>query len=523
VWWHGADDLTVRARFTGPDGTEQLVPLEEASGLGRWSGAVVPSAAGWWTLRIEAIAGARPTFDIPRPVFADPPRAAASVWYSLFPRSTGGRDATGRPVHGTLRTAAADLPRIAALGVDVVHLTPIHPIGTTRRKGRDGAPQAGPDDPGCPWAIGSADGGHDAVHPQLGTVADVRALVAEARQLGLHVALELALQCSPDHPWVREHPTWFGNGTMDAAITERGWTDVVSLDFDAEPDALATEAQRVVEFWIAAGVRTFRVDNPHTKPAAFWHRLIWRLKDKYPDVVFLAEAFTRPALQEGLSALGFSQTLTYFMWREGAPELAEFAADLQRLADIARPNLFPANHDVLPASLRDADARTFAVRAALAATLAASWGIPSGYELVENEPSGQGHSWQHAEKFELRPRHFDNSDPFLVDTITALNRARRDHSALQQVRGLQIRSVDNPQLLAYHRHDPLTGDTVLCVVTLDPHHPQHGNVATGDLGPAVRDVLTGARIAVHDDTVPVTIDPQQGVVALLVPDLGAAE
>lgn len=471
AWWHGAAAPQVCARFTGPDGTEQLAELRPQAGVDRYVGEVESSVAGWWTLRIEVcVLGTNHwTVGAVRPVFADPPRGAASAWYSLFPRSTGGRDADGRLRHGTLRAAAEWLPHIAALGFDVVHLTPIHPIGATRRKGLDGGPVAGPDDPGCPRAVGAAADGHDAVHPELGSIDDVRASVV-ARTHGIDVALELVGHCSPDHPWLVEHPNWFTDRITGEAIAERGCTDIVALDVDADSRGIAAEVRRIVQFWIAVGIRTLRVDNPQTKPAAFWHPLIWDVKSRHPDVVFLGEAFTRPTIQHGLSALGFSQTLTHFMWRGSAAELVTFGDQLQQVTDILRSNLFPANHDVLPVGLRGAGPSAFAIRAALAANLAASWEIPSGYELGENEPAEQGQGWRHAEKFELRAREVAalTYDALLPRTIRGMNAARRAHPELRRVRGLRFHHVDNLRLLAYNRWDAVTSTGLLCVVTLDP-------------------------------------------------------
>lgn len=515
AWWHGVDPPVVRARFTGPDCTEYLLPLVRDAHADRYVGSFKPSAMGCWTLRIEARQPGAATWvlDEPWPVFVDPEWAAAGAWYSLFPRSTGGKGRDGRPVHGTLHSAAQMLPHIAALGFDVVHLTPIHPIGLTGRKGPNGAPHAGLEDPGCPWAVGSPVGGHDAVHPELGTLADLRDFVATATAQGLRVALELAIQGSPDHPWLAQHPDWFDGGSTAEAIAETGWTDIVAIDFDAQPEALAVEVCRVLEFWIASGIRMFRIDNPHSKPASFWHRVIWDIKLRHPDVVFLAEAFTRPALQEGLSALGFSQSLTYFMWRESKEELTLFGERLQQLTDTLRPNLFPANHDVLPHSLRHADPPAFALRAALAGTLAASWGMPSGYELGENEPDN-GRGWRDSEKFQLRARDVSTvGDGVLPRTIQRLNAARRAHPALRQVRGLRFHHVENPHLIAYSRHDATSGQSVLCIVTLDALTRQHGLVDTAGLN-NLTDNATGAPAIVVEGKLQVTLDPHVCVMLL---------
>ncbi|NUT33749.1 MAG: alpha-1,4-glucan--maltose-1-phosphate maltosyltransferase, partial [Hamadaea sp.] len=427
----------------------------------------LPAHAG---LREHAAASA--LFD----VYADRPRAAFSAWYELFPRSSGGIGADGRPMPGTLRTAAADLPRIAAMGFDVVHLTPIHPIGRSHRKGRGNSPVAQPGDPGCPWAIGADEGGHDAIDPALGDAGDFAAYVATARDLGMDVAMELALQCSPDHPWLREHPEWFTvrpDGSIACAENPpRVWTDVHPLNFDTDPEGLYAEIRRVVGYWIGLGVRAFRVDNPHTKPAGFWHRLLWDVKAEHPDVLFLAEAFTRPAVQNGLSALGFTQSFTYFMWRDTKAELTAFGEQLARDAAILRPNLFPTNHDVLPPALHHQGPAMFAIRAALAATLSPGWGVYSGYEICENRPATPGgYSHADAEKYELRHRDFAAARAgghSVEEWITLLNRVRRRRPALQQLRTLRFHPAGDDAVIAYSKVDPATGDAVLCVVTLDP-------------------------------------------------------
>lgn len=516
VSWHGPVRPEVRARFTGPDATEQLLTLITEPDSDTCVGRLEVTAVGSWSLQFEASVPGTGHWvvDGPWPVFADPLHAAVGGWYSVFPRSTGGRDDDGRPRPGTLATTTALLPHIAALGFDVVHLTPIHPIGHAGRKGRNGARDAGPDDPGSPWAIGDVSGGHDAVHPELGDVEDVRQLVRAASSLGLRVALELVVQCSPDHPWLQTHPEWRGSGSAAAVVAEHGWTDVVALDFDTDPDGIAAAVSAVIDRWIALGVRMFRVDNPHSKPAAFWHRLIWSTKARHPDVVFLAEAFTRPSVQRSLSMLGFSQSLTYFMWRESKEELVAFGRQLQQVSMTLRANLFPTNHDVLPESLRHASPTAFAVRAALAATLAPSWGIPSGFELGENVPEEHGRGWLDSEKFEIRSRDLVLSpDAVLPRTIRYLNAVRRMHPALQQVGSLEFLDVDDPSLIAYRRHDESTGEIVLCVVTLDAQAARNGRVAVGPSTGWV-ELDTGSPVEVVEGRLAVTVDPARNVIRL---------
>ncbi|GAA4862338.1 maltotransferase domain-containing protein [Saccharopolyspora rosea] len=415
-----------------------------------------------------------------RRIWVDRRRALHGSWYEFFPRSTGGVDETGEPVHGTFATATAELERIADLGFDVVYLPPIHPIGEVHRKGRNNSATAAPGDVGSPWAIGSAAGGHDAVHPGLGTIDDFDAFVARARELGLEVALDLALQCAPDHPWVREHPEWFTarpDGTIaHAENPPKQYQDIYPLNFDNAPEALFAEVLRVVLHWAEHGVRIFRVDNPHTKPPDFWHRLIWTAKEHHPDLLFLAEAFTRRAPMYGLARLGFTQSYTYFTWRTSKEELTEFGRELVEHADEFRPNLYVNTPDILHESLQHGGPAMFALRAALAATLSPSWGMYSGYELYESEPLHPGsEEYRDSEKYQLRPRDF--TVPGLQPWIRRLNDIRRRHPALRQLRTLRFHHVDDDHLLAYSKTDPATGDTVVCVVNLDPHRAREATLS----------------------------------------------
>ncbi|MBF6169715.1 alpha-1,4-glucan--maltose-1-phosphate maltosyltransferase [Streptomyces gardneri] len=409
-------------------------------------------------------------------------RALYGSWYEFFPRSTGGRDATGKPVHGTFATAAEELPRIAAMGFDVVYLPPIHPIGEVNRKGRNNALTAEPGDVGSPWAIGSKHGGHDAVHPELGTEADFAEFVAQARRLGLEVALDLALQCAPDHPWVSAHPEWFTtlpDGTIAYAENPpKKYQDIYPVNFDNDPDGLYAEVLRVVRHWIGLGVYIFRVDNPHTKPADFWEWLIANVRRTDPDVIFLSEAFTRPARLYGLARRGFSQSYTYFTWRVAKWELTEFGNELAAKADEARPNLFVNTPDILHESLQHGGPGMFAIRAVLAATLAPTWGVYSGFELFEHQAvRPDSEEYLDSEKYELRPRPFAEAlarGESLEPWLTRLNEIRRAHPALQQLRCLHFHHVDNDALLAYSKIDPASGDAVLVVVNLNPFGAEWG-------------------------------------------------
>ncbi|TWE20406.1 alpha-1,4-glucan--maltose-1-phosphate maltosyltransferase [Kitasatospora atroaurantiaca] len=465
------------------------------------------------------------TRGVPHQIWVDRPLALAGAWYELFPRSTGGRNAAGNPVHGTFATAAADLPRIADMGFDVVYLPPIHPIGRTHRKGPNNALTAGVGDVGSPWAIGSEEGGHDAVHPDLGTIEDFDAFVARARSLGLEVALDLAFQCSPDHPWVREHPEWFTtrpDGTIAFAENPpKAYQDIYPLNFDNDPAGLYAELLRVVLFWVGHGVTVFRVDNPHTKPVDFWHWLIGQVKERHPDVLFLAEAFTRPAVLQGLAKAGFTQSYTYFTWRTAKQELTDYLTELVGTVDFLHPNFFVTTPDILPEHLQQGSPAAFALRAALAALLSPAWGLYSGYELYEHRALHQGsEEYLDSEKYELRPRDWARASAegrSLQPWITRLNGLRREHPALRRLRGLRFHTVDNDALIAFSKHDPATGDTVLCVVTLDPEQVEEGVLTLEPPLPGLEpdgtvsahDALSGEPVTLGDSTL--KIDPAESV------------
>jgi len=417
-------------------------------------------------------------------IWVDRPAARFAAWYEMFPRSTGGWDADGRPVHGTFTTATKALPRIARMGFDVVYLPPIHPIGKVHRKGRNNTVTAAPGDVGSPWAIGSDEGGHDAVHPDLGTLDDFDEFVGAARDLGLEVALDLALQCAPDHPWAVEHRQWFTelpDGTIAYAENPpKKYQDIYPLNFDNDPAGLYNEVLRVVKHWIAHGVKIFRVDNPHTKPPNFWAWLIAEAKRVDPDVLFLSEAFTRPARLYGLAKLGFTQSYSYFTWRTAKWELTEFGNQIAEFADVARPNLFVNTPDILHESLQHGGPGMFAIRAVLASTMSPLWGVYSGFELFEGQPVREGsEEYLDSEKYELRPRDFDAAvaegrslEPF----ITQLNEIRRLHPALREMRTIRFHHIDNDALLAYSKFDPITGDCVLVVVALNPFGAEDGTL-----------------------------------------------
>ncbi|MFI1394840.1 maltotransferase domain-containing protein [Streptomyces sp. NPDC020681] len=454
------------------------------------------------------------TSSAPLPLLVERRRALFGSWYELFPRSEGAVVTEGAPpVSGTFRTAAERLPAVAAMGFDVVYLPPVHPIGSTFRKGPNNTLSPGADDVGVPWAIGSPDGGHDALHPDLGTFDDFDHFVRTAHDLRMEVALDFALQCSPDHPWVKEHPEWFhhrADGSIAYAENPpKKYQDIYPIAFDKDMRGLVHETLRVLRFWMDHGVRIFRVDNPHTKPVVFWEKVIADINRTHPDVIFLAEAFTRPAMMHTLAAIGFQQSYTYFTWRNTKQELTEYLTELSgEAASYMRPNFFVNTPDILHAYLQGGGRPAFEVRAVLAATMAPSWGVYAGYELCENAPLRDGsEEYLNSEKYQLRPRDWESAERegrTIAPLITSLNRIRRRHPALQQLRDIHFHPVDNDQVIAYSKSakgasGSNTGDTVIVIANLDPHHTQEATVSLDmpQLGldwhetVPVRDELTG--------------------------------
>lgn len=406
---------------------------------------------------------------------ADRRVAQFGSWYELFPRSQS--SIPGR--HGTFRDVAARIPAIAALGFDVLYLTPIHPIGMTNRKGRNNALVADESDPGSSYAIGSDEGGHSAVHPELGTLEDFRDLVRAALDSGMEIALDFAIQCSPDHPWLKEHPGWFDwrpDGTIKYAENPpKRYEDIVNVDFyatDAIPD-LWLALRSIVLFWIDQGVRIFRVDNPHTKPFAFWHWLLSDLRKLHPDVVFLSEAFTRPKLMYHLAKLGFSQSYSYFTWRNSKPELTEYINELNSppAAWFFRPNFFVNTPDINPYYLQTSGRAGFVIRAALAATLSGSWGMYSGFEFCEAEPLPGREEYRDSEKYELKFRDW-NAPGSISREIATLNRIRRSEPALQTHLGTSFYNAFNDNILYFGRHSGRSSDRILVAISLNPHGPE---------------------------------------------------
>jgi starch synthase (maltosyl-transferring) len=428
-------------------------------------------------------------------LWVDRKQALFSAWYEFFPRSIG-----ATPAHsGTLRTAMAELPRIARMGFDVVYLPPIHPIGHAHRKGANNTLVAEPGDPGSPWAIGSAAGGHDAIEPALGTIKDFDAFVKKAHQVGLEVALDYALQCAPDHPWVKAHPEWFtkrADGSVAYAENPpKKYQDIYPLNFDNDPEGLYAECLRVLRHWINHGVRIFRVDNPHTKPIQFWEWLFAEVKKTDPDVLFLSEAFTRPPVMQTLAMVGFTQSYTYFTWRNAKGELEDYCRELAHsdVADYMRPNFWPNTPDILNAYLQYGGPPAFKIRATLAALLTPAWGMYSGFELCESTSLRPGsEEYLDSEKYQYRPRDYSHAP--LAGYITLLNRLRREHPALQWLRNLRFHYVDDDSIMAFSKS--AGADRVLVVVNMDPHHPRE---ATLHLNMPELGLDWGAHFAVHDE------------------------
>jgi len=410
-------------------------------------------------------------------VWVDRERARFGAWYEMFPRSAGPADTPA----GTLRDACAELTRIADLGFDVVYLPPIHPIGMSVRKGRNNRLHAAPGDPGSPWAIGSADGGHTAIDPGLGTLEDFRLFREEAERLGLEVALDLAWQCAPDHPWVREHPEWFRHrpdGTIKHAENPpKKYQDIFPFDFESEDwRSLWQALLDVTLFWIRQGVGIFRVDNPHTKTFTFWEWLIDEVHARHPGVLFLSEAFTRPKLMYRLAKAGFTQSYTYFTWRNTKTELVEYLTELvgTDVREFFRPNLFANTPDILHAYLQAGGRPAFEARLLLAATLGASYGIYSGFELCERAAVPGTEEYLNSEKYEVRRR--DWTEPGIRELVARVNTIRHEHAALQYDRGLRFHETDNARIVAYSKRSPDGRDRILTIVSLDPHGMQHGFV-----------------------------------------------
>ncbi|SFV25080.1 starch synthase (maltosyl-transferring) [Micrococcus terreus] len=528
------------------DRTEQdrAVFAETARVLADQSLSVQERLAAAETPEVTEILTARPLRDLVSPSSSYPVEVQRSLagrgaWYEFFPRSEGAQyhPESGTWTSGSFTTAARRLPAVAQMGFDVIYLPPIHPIGRTHRKGPNNTLVAGPHDPGSPWAIGAEEGGHDAIHPDLGTPEDFAHFVAEAERNGLEVALDLALQCAPDHPWVAERPEWFTtrvDGTIAYAENPpKKYQDIYPLNFDNDPRGLRRAVLKVVELWVSRGVKIFRVDNPHTKPLWFWEWLIGKVRRRHPEVVFLAEAFTRPAMMHALGRAGFQQSYSYFTWRNTREEIAEYLHEVTaQTPAFYRPNFFVNTPDILTEYLQFGGPAAFKIRAVLAALSNPLWGMYAGYELYEHVARPGAEEYIDNEKYEYKDRDFAGAEArgeSLAPFITRLNRFRREHPALQDLQNLTLHSADNDQILVFSKTRrpqpegehadaeaaadrgadgvPLDApDTVIVVVTCDPHSVREAtarlDLSALDLRPQdldaegrfeVEDLITGAR------------------------------
>ena len=453
-------------------------------------------------------------------VVVDREKARFSSWYEMFPRSCAAKPGA----HGTFKDCERRLSYVAAMGFDIVYLPPIHPIGYSHRKGKNNTVTAAPNDPGSPWAIGSKEGGHQSIHPQLGSLEDFKKFMRKAESLGLEVALDLAYQCSPDHPYVEEHPQWFrwrpDRTVQYAENPPKKYQDIYPLDFSSEQwRELWEELKSVVEFWYEQGVRIFRVDNPHTKPLPFWEWLIGAVKKAHPEVIFLAEAFTRPKVMYHLAKLGFSQSYSYFTWRNTKPEIMQYFQELTQteIREYFRPNLWPNTPDILTEYLQFGGRPAFMVRLVLAATLGANYGIYGpAFELMESRPREPGsEEYLDSEKYEIKHWDRENADS-LKEFIARINQIRKENAALQSDGSLRFHEVDNEQILCYTKQTDDLANVVAVVVNLDPHHVQSGwvkiPVETLRLDPQesyqAHDLLTGARFLWHGARNYVELHPQ---------------
>ena len=478
-------------------------------GTNRYEGSITIPAQGDYFFVIEAdstsqyrtVYGSTEKY----PIRADRERALSGAWYEFFPRSEGAvKNADGTTTSGTFVTATKRLPAVAAMGFDVLYLPPIHPIGVAHRKGPNNSLTAGPNDPGVPWAIGNSDGGHDAINPELGTMKDFENFVAAAKKAGLEIALDLALQTSPDHPWVKSNPQWFNkraDGTIAYAENPpKKYQDIYPINFDDDYEGIRDEVLRIIRLWVSKGVKIFRVDNPHTKPVHFWQDLLDIVRRESPEVIFLAEAFTAPAMMHALGKAGFHQSYTYFTWRTSKSELTEYGREVaQQTSAFFRPNFWVNTPDINPLHLQSGNPAMFALRAVLASTLTPSWGMYAGYEIYEHRPFKEGgEEYLDSEKYEIKVRDWDGATKkglTLAPFITQLNAIRKANPALQQLRNLVFHNTESEAIIAYSKREGK--NLILVVVNLDPSFAQ-GTIVHWDMNAlglegsfAVKDLLDG--------------------------------
>jgi starch synthase (maltosyl-transferring) len=478
-------------------------------GTNRYEGSITIPAQGDYFFVIEAdstsqyrtVYGSTEKY----PIRADRERALVGSWYEFFPRSEGAiKNTDGTITSGTFITATKRLPAVAAMGFDVLYLPPIHPIGVAHRKGPNNSLTAGPNDPGVPWAIGNSDGGHDAISPALGTMKDFENFVAAAKKAGLEIALDLALQTSPDHPWVKSNPEWFNkraDGTIAYAENPpKKYQDIYPINFDDDYEGIRDEVLRIIRLWVSKGVKIFRVDNPHTKPVHFWQDLLDIVRRESPEVIFLAEAFTAPAMMHALGKAGFHQSYTYFTWRTSKSELTDYGREVaQQSSAFFRPNFWVNTPDINPFHLQSGNPAIFALRAVLASTLTPSWGMYAGYEIYEHRPFEEGgEEYLDSEKYEIKVRDWDGAAKkglTLAPFITQLNAIRKANPALQQLRNLVFHNTESEAIIAYSKREGK--NLILVVVNLNPSFAQ-GTIVHWDMNAlglegsfAVKDLLDG--------------------------------
>ena len=478
-------------------------------GTNRYEGSITIPAQGDYFFVIEAdstsqyrtVYGSTEKY----PIRADRERALVGSWYEFFPRSEGAiKNTDGTITSGTFITATKRLSAVAAMGFDVLYLPPIHPIGVAHRKGPNNSLTAGPNDPGVPWAIGNSDGGHDAINPALGTMKDFENFVSAAKKAGLEIALDLALQTSPDHPWVKSNPQWFNkraDGTIAYAENPpKKYQDIYPINFDDDYEGIRDEVLRIIRLWVSKGVKIFRVDNPHTKPVHFWQDLLDIVRRESPEVIFLAEAFTAPAMMHALGKAGFHQSYTYFTWRTSKTELTDYGREVaQQTSAFFRPNFWVNTPDINPLHLQSGNPAMFALRAVLASTLTPSWGMYAGYEIYEHRPFKEGgEEYLDSEKYEIKVRDWDGATKkglTLAPFITQLNAIRKANPALQQLRNLVFHNTESEAIIAYSKREGK--NLILVVVNLDPSFAQ-GTIVHWDMNAlglegsfAVKDLLDG--------------------------------
>lgn len=478
-------------------------------GTNRYEGSITIPAQGDYFFVVEAdstsqyrtVYGSTEKY----PIRADRERALSGAWYEFFPRSEGAvKNADETITSGTFVSATKRLPAVAAMGFDVLYLPPIHPIGVAHRKGPNNSLTAGPNDPGVPWAIGNSDGGHDAINPELGTMKDFENFVSAAKKAGLEIALDLALQTSPDHPWVKSNPQWFNrraDGTIAYAENPpKKYQDIYPINFDDDYEGIRDEVLRIIRLWVSKGVKIFRVDNPHTKPVHFWQDLLDIVRRESPEVIFLAEAFTAPAMMHALGKAGFHQSYTYFTWRTSKSELTEYGREVaQQTSAFFRPNFWVNTPDINPFHLQSGNPAMFALRAVLASTLTPSWGMYAGYEIYEHRPFKEGgEEYLDSEKYEIKIRDWDGATKkglTLAPFITQLNAIRKANPALHQLRNLVFHNTESEAIIAYSKREGK--NLILVVVNLDPSFAQ-GTIVHWDMNAlglegtfAVKDLLDG--------------------------------